>query len=176
MKEMTEKLINLKEETRIEKSERENVEQKLVNLAKLKEVEIKEYEQKIIMFNNLLTKERTVSTTYNQFLADEKAALKHEKTKNIELTKEKSKLSINHNKLEIEYEHIKNQFEELKKEYDILKAESNKSTYQTKHSISLADDYRTKLESIKYKYSKQIEKINKEHTLKLTKLNNQIEN
>lgn len=76
MKEMTEKLIIVKEETRIVKSEREDIELKLENFVKLKEVEMKEYEQKILMFNNLLTKERTVSTTYNQFLADEKTALK----------------------------------------------------------------------------------------------------
>lgn len=63
MKDITQKMFNLKEENSVIKSERVDIEDKLDNFVKLKSVEMKEYEHKILMFNNLLTKERTVSNT-----------------------------------------------------------------------------------------------------------------
>lgn len=56
-------MFNLKDENMVIKSERIDIEDKLANFVKLKSVEMKEYEHKILLFNNLLTKERTVSNT-----------------------------------------------------------------------------------------------------------------
>jgi len=63
MKNITQKMFNLKDENMVIKSERVDIEDKLANFVKLKSVEMKEYEHKILLFNNLLTKERTVSNT-----------------------------------------------------------------------------------------------------------------
>lgn len=63
MKNITQKMFNLKDENMVIKSERIDIEDKLANFVKLKSVEMKEYEHKILLFNNLLTKERTVSNT-----------------------------------------------------------------------------------------------------------------
>lgn len=109
-------------------------------------------------------------------MADEKQLVKKGQQLNLQLTKKNSELTIALNKLDIEHEHFLNQFNDLKKEYDILKSESNISTYQTKHSISLADDYRTKLESIKQKQHKHNQKSTKEHLEIIEKFNNKIEN
>jgi len=86
------------------------------------------------------------------------------------------KLTIDLNRRVIEFDHLNNSHKFLKEEHDHLKTESNKSAYLSKHSISLADDYRTKLEVIKQKHIKQVQTINTTNQNKIIALNKLVEN
>jgi len=119
-------MMVIKEKSEVIKAEKNDIESKFVNLNKLREVEFKEYESKNVLFNNLLTKERAVSFTYNQFLLDEKTLSKKLRTECNNTLGESRNLKLALERLRIEVENVKNHNTFVTEQYKILKSESSK--------------------------------------------------
>lgn len=74
-----------------------------------------------------MTKERTVSFTYNQFLLDEKNITKKLRTECNSTLSESRNLRISLERLRIEFENVKNHNLFLTEQYNTLKSESSKA-------------------------------------------------